>query len=176
MSQLNNSDKKLETAKKIAAASDADLVEIRPVKAYPDKGIRKFFLGGKSAVMSETPALQPYNFRAEDYGRIIIGFPVWASNMAPPVRTFVQENRESLRDRSIAIGAGHIATRSRVRETTVSGTRLANTRNTSCVRTAACRLTTTRRWPMPRIRHQLRGRQTRKRLIRPHSSRYGCSP
>ena len=91
-----------ETAKKIAAASDADLVEIRPVKAYPDKGIRKFFLGGKSAVMSETPALQPYNFRAEDYGRIIIGFPVWASNMAPPVRTFVQENRESLRDRSIA--------------------------------------------------------------------------
>ena len=91
-----------ETAKKIADTAGADLVEIRPVKAYPDKGIRKFLWGGKSAVMAETPALQPYDFRAEDYDRIIIGFPVWASNMAPPVRTFVKENGASLQGRRIA--------------------------------------------------------------------------
>ena len=91
-----------ETAKKIADAAGADLVEIRPVKAYPDKGVRKFLWGGKSAVMAETPALQPYDFRAEDYDRIIIGFPVWASNMAPPVRTFVKENMASLQGRHIA--------------------------------------------------------------------------
>ncbi len=90
-----------ETAKKIAEAAGARLVEIRPVKAYPDRGVRKFLWGGKSAVMAETPALQPYDFNAEDYDRIVIGFPVWASNMAPPVRTFVQENKAALQGRQI---------------------------------------------------------------------------
>ena len=90
-----------ETAKKIAEASGARLVEIKPVKAYPDRGVRKFLWGGKSAVMAETPALQPYDFNAEDYDRIVIGFPIWASNMAPPVRTFVQENKAALQGRQI---------------------------------------------------------------------------
>ena len=90
-----------ETAKKIAEAAAARLVEIRPVKAYPDRGVRKFLWGGKSAVMAETPALQPYDFDAENYDRIVIGFPVWASNMAPPVRTFVQENKAALQGRQI---------------------------------------------------------------------------
>lgn len=84
------------TAKKLAEGLDADLIELRPVKAYPDKGIRKFLWGGKSAVMAETPALEPYDFNAGKYERIVIGFPVWAGNMAPPIRTFVKENRDAI--------------------------------------------------------------------------------
>ena len=80
------------TAKKLAEGLDADLIEIRPVKAYPDKGIRKFLWGGKSAVMAETPALLPYEFQPDAYDRIIFGFPVWAGNVTPPIRTFVKEN------------------------------------------------------------------------------------
>ena len=45
-----------------------------------------------SAVMSEKPELEPYEFIADDYDRVIIGFPVWASNMAPPLRTFIRDN------------------------------------------------------------------------------------
>lgn len=89
-------------AEKLAEALGADRVEIRPEKAYPDRGVRKFLWGGKSAVMAETPNLQPYDFRAEEYDRIVIGFPVWASNIAPPVRTFAQENRDALKDKRIA--------------------------------------------------------------------------
>ncbi len=89
-------------AEKLAEALGAGLVEIRPEKAYPDKGVRKFLRGGKSAVMAETPELQPYSFRAEDYDRIVFGFPVWASNIAPPLRTFVRDNMDSLRDKKIA--------------------------------------------------------------------------
>lgn len=89
-------------AKQLADALEAGLVEIRPVKAYPDKGVKKFLWGGKSAVMAETPKLQPYEFRADEYERIIFGFPVWASNVAPPIRTFVQENREALQNKQIA--------------------------------------------------------------------------
>lgn len=79
-------------AKKIADITGADLLRIAPKKAYPTGGFRKFFWGGKSAVMGEAPELEPYTFDAAAYGRVILGFPVWAGNMAPPIRTFVKEN------------------------------------------------------------------------------------
>ena len=76
----------------IAEKIDADIIRIEPVKAYPDQGAKKFIWGGKSAVMGETPALQPYEFSAEKYDRIILGTPVWASTFAPPIRSFLKEN------------------------------------------------------------------------------------
>lgn len=79
-------------ADKIAERIEADMIRIDPVKAYPDKGAKKFIWGGKSAVMGETPALRPYEFNVEKYDRIILGSPVWAGNFAPPVRTFIKEN------------------------------------------------------------------------------------
>ena len=81
-------------ADKIAEKIDADIIRIEPVKAYPDQGAKKFIWGGKSAVMGETPALQPYEFSAEKYERIILGTPVWASTFAPPIRTFLKENSD----------------------------------------------------------------------------------
>lgn len=80
-------------AEKMAQKVNADLIRIEPVKAYPDKGLKKFFWGGKSAVMGEKPQLLPYEFKAEEYDRIIIGTPVWASNFVPPIRTFINENK-----------------------------------------------------------------------------------
>lgn len=79
-------------AKAIASELGADLLRLEPVKAYPDGKISKFFWGGKAAVMAEVPQLQPYNCKPEGYDRIIIGFPVWASNFVPPLRTFIREN------------------------------------------------------------------------------------
>ncbi len=79
-------------AKKIAEKTGADLLRLEPVKAYPDSGFRIFFWGGKSAVMAETPALQPYAFDPAAYDRIVFGSPVWAGNMAPPLRTFIKDN------------------------------------------------------------------------------------
>lgn len=79
-------------AKMIADKMGADLLCLEPVKAYPTGKISKFVWGGKSAVMSEKPKLQPYEFNSAAYGRIIFGFPVWASNIAPPLRTFIRDN------------------------------------------------------------------------------------
>lgn len=79
-------------AGKIAEALDADLLRICPKKAYPSSGFRKFLWGGKSAVMAETPELEPYEFDASGCDRVIIGFPVWAGNITPPIRTFLKEN------------------------------------------------------------------------------------
>ena len=79
-------------ADRIAERIEADIIRIDPVKAYPDKGVEKFIWGGKSAVMGEKPALHPYEINVEKYDRIILGTPVWASNFAPPIRTFIKEN------------------------------------------------------------------------------------
>ena len=79
-------------AREIASRLGADTLRIEPEKSYPDKGFKKFFWGGKSAVMAETPKLLPYEFDAGKYDRIVFGFPVWAGNVTPPIRTFVKEN------------------------------------------------------------------------------------
>ena len=90
------------TAERIAELTDGDLIELRCVKEFPDKGFRKFFWSGKSAVMKEKPALQPYEFEADKYDCIILGSPVWAANIAPPLRTFISENADSLENKVIS--------------------------------------------------------------------------
>ena len=90
-----------QTAEKITAELDSDLIRIEPVKEFPSEGARKFIWGGMKAVMGNKPRLQPYVFNG-GYDRVIICTPVWASNIAPPIRSFIHENRESLNGRSIA--------------------------------------------------------------------------
>ena len=82
-------------AKLIAEGTGADILRLDPVKAYPTGKVSKFIWGGKSAVMSEVPELQPYTFQGEAYDRIIFGFPVWASTIAPPLRTFIRNQNLS---------------------------------------------------------------------------------
>ena len=90
-----------QTAEKIARQIGADLIRIEPVKEYPSKGFKKFLWGGKSAVMGDTPALQPYRFDG-DYDTIVIGTPLWAGTMAPPIKSFIKENRDKLSGKSIS--------------------------------------------------------------------------
>ena len=90
-------------AKYISEKIDADLIKIEPKKEYPNKGIRKFIWGGKSAVMGDTPALEKYEFDSSKYDYIIFGTPVWASSFTPPIRTFIKENKENLKGKKLAI-------------------------------------------------------------------------
>ena len=89
-------------AEKIAEALNADRLRIAPEKAYPDKGFMKFFHGGKSAVMKEAPRLASYAFRGGDYDLIILGTPVWAGAIAPPLRSFIMENKAVLSQKPLA--------------------------------------------------------------------------
>lgn len=91
------------TAKKISEALGAKLIRIKPVKDYPDSGAKKFLWGGKSAVMKDEPELLPYSFNAGEYDRVIFGTPVWASTFTPPIRTFINENRDALKGKRIAL-------------------------------------------------------------------------
>ena len=90
------------TAEKIARELYADMIEIKPKTQYPSKGIRKFLFGGKSALMAETPELEPYDFEPGKYDTVILGFPVWAGSVTPPVRTFVRDNLSALKGKRVA--------------------------------------------------------------------------
>ena len=79
-------------AEKVAKELGADLIELKPVKAYPDKGAMQFIWGGSAVTFKKKPDLEPYSFNASDYDLVIIGTPVWASNFTPPLRTFFENN------------------------------------------------------------------------------------
>lgn len=90
-------------AEKLAQKSGADILALHPVKNYPSEGAKKFLVGGKAVLTGDKPKLQPYAFNAEKYDRIVIGSPVWASSFAPPLRTFVEENFETLKSKKIGV-------------------------------------------------------------------------
>lgn len=89
-------------AEKIKEKLGADILKLVPKKAYHDKGFAKFFWGGKSAVMAEKPELEKISMDISGYERIIFGFPVWASNFTPPLRTFIEDSAEKLKGKKIA--------------------------------------------------------------------------
>lgn len=90
-------------AEKIAAQLGADTLRLVPKAAYPDKGFKKFLFGGKSAVMKETPELEPYEVNITQYERLVLATPVWAGTLAPPLRTFIR--REDLTGKQFALVA-----------------------------------------------------------------------
>lgn len=83
------------TAEKIKEYTGAELLRLNPVKAYPEGNFKKYFWCGKSATFGEKPKLEPYHFSADNYDVVIIGTPVWAGTLTPPVRTFISENNLS---------------------------------------------------------------------------------
>lgn len=79
-------------AEKVADALEADVIELVPKKAYPDRGFKKFFWGGKAATMKDKPELEPYDFDSSKYDLVVLCTPVWAGTFTPPLRTFLSEN------------------------------------------------------------------------------------
>ena len=87
----------------IVSQIGADMVRLEPKKAYPDRGFRKFLWGGKSAVMQETPPLMPYRFDADAYDQVVLGTPLWAGNIAPPLRTFLKQQGEKIKGKRLSV-------------------------------------------------------------------------
>jgi flavodoxin len=90
-------------AEKIGKELDADVIPLIPANPYPTGKSSKFFWGGKSATFKEKPKLQPYQFDANAYDVIILGTPIWAGTFAPPLRTFLRDNK--LEEKRVALFA-----------------------------------------------------------------------
>ena len=78
-------------SKYVANLLGSDMMELKPVTPYPTGRVSKY-TAGKAAIKREQPELLPYDKDPSDYDTIVIGTPVWASNPAPPVNTFMMTN------------------------------------------------------------------------------------
>ena len=76
----------------VQKALDADTVAIKPVKGLdPNKGMT-FAWGGYQAKMKKIPELEPYECDVGNYDLVVLGSPVWAWTLSPPIRSFLKEN------------------------------------------------------------------------------------
>jgi flavodoxin len=82
-------------AMRIAKELSADVVRLIPEKEIPEKGIRKFFLGGMKATFGWGTKLKKYDLKMDEYGQVILGTPVWASSPCPAVNRFLKDIRDT---------------------------------------------------------------------------------
>ena len=80
-------------AQKLGEGGNVDLCRLVPKKEYPKGKISKFVWGGKSATFGEMPALEDIKLNLEEYDTLVIGTPIWAGTMTPPVLTFLHDNK-----------------------------------------------------------------------------------
>jgi len=85
-------------AGKIQKNIDADVIRLIPKKEYPKGNFKKYLWGGKSVTLGEKPELMEYSFVVDDYDVIVIGTPIWAGTFAPPIKTFLADNKLSGKD------------------------------------------------------------------------------
>ena len=69
----------------------AEIQEIKPKKDVKPKGAMRYFWGGYKATMKKKPSLEPIEKNPNNYDVIIIGTPVWAWTIAPPIRSFLTQ-------------------------------------------------------------------------------------
>ncbi|MFX0188685.1 MAG: flavodoxin family protein [Candidatus Hodarchaeota archaeon] len=53
---------------------------------------------GKDAMMKKLTILKEINKNPESYDLIIIGTPIWSSNMSTPIRTYITDNKDKLKN------------------------------------------------------------------------------
>lgn len=80
-------------AKNISEALNLDILCIKPFKELKDEGFSKFIWGGAQVLMRKTPNLRPTNIDLDEYDTILLGSPIWAGTYAPPIRSFLKDEK-----------------------------------------------------------------------------------
>ena len=83
---------------------DADVVRIEPAEKGLDYAVNNYAIGSSliSAIRSNPdeassyPAIDPVDVNLDDYNCIIIGAPLWWSNMAAPLQTYLFQNGSAM--------------------------------------------------------------------------------
>ena len=83
-------------ANKIQKELNCDIEEITDGGKY--KGKLGFMKGGMNATMGRTSDIDPISKNPSDYDLVIIGPPVWSSNMATPIFTYLIKYRDQIKN------------------------------------------------------------------------------
>jgi flavodoxin len=78
-------------AYEIAQKYQCDLEEIQDVA--PRAGMFGYLHSGYEAMTKKLPSIQTSHKDPGDYALTILGTPVWAGNIAAPMRTYIEQNK-----------------------------------------------------------------------------------
>jgi len=84
---------------------EADILELKPIKELNPESGTKFMWGGFQSTMKKKPELMEFDVNPLDYDLIILGTPVWAWNISPPMRTFL--SMFDLNSKNVALWMSH---------------------------------------------------------------------
>lgn len=82
-------------ANKIAEALSADIEEIRDFK--PRRGPFAFAASAVASVLKRSAPILQSTKSVADYDVVLLGCPVWASNMATPMRTYIMREHPRIK-------------------------------------------------------------------------------
>ena len=85
-----------EIANKLQKELDCDIEEITDGDKY--KGKFGFIRGGMNATMGRASDIDPVSKDPSDYDLVIIGTPVWSSNMATPIFTYLIKYKDQIKN------------------------------------------------------------------------------
>ncbi len=90
---------------------DCDVVEIRPAEKGLDYAANNYAIGSAQIAAirnnpddaSSYPAIDPVNVDLDDYDTVIIGAPLWWSQMAAPLQTYLFYNGPKMANKNIGL-------------------------------------------------------------------------
>lgn len=94
-------------SKAIKEETNADILCIEPKKEKKTRSLFRFVWGGMQVYMTKKPELKPYSINLDEYDTIFIGSPVWFGTYAPPINTFLLENKIKNKNVGIFICSGN---------------------------------------------------------------------
>ncbi|MGZ4904433.1 MAG: flavodoxin family protein [Halobacteriota archaeon] len=77
----------------IVEALQSDVEEL--LDARKRTGLRGFLRSGREAREKKLTELQPTKLDPSDYDLVVIGTPIWASDMSSPVRTYITYHQQA---------------------------------------------------------------------------------
>jgi flavodoxin len=79
----------------IAEKMGSDIEEIKDT--IDRSGVKGYLKSGRDAMKKRLTKLEPLEKNPADYDLVIIGTPIWGWNMSVPIRTFVTEQKNNLK-------------------------------------------------------------------------------
>jgi flavodoxin len=65
------------------------------------KGPLGYIMGGKDASTKQLTDISAREWDISEFNRVVIGTPVWAWTMAPAIRTYIELNKDILKDKEL---------------------------------------------------------------------------
>jgi flavodoxin len=93
------SGKTAKVAKALAQSLAADLEEIKDAKRRA--GLFAFFRSAVEAAQNKPAFILPPSRNVADYDVVVLGCPVWAHNMASPMRAYIMQQKNNIKQLAV---------------------------------------------------------------------------